>query len=266
MEPLLEGYNALITGAGSGIGKATALHFAQHGAAGLALADIRPASVAAVAALLGETHAHVRVVPLVLDVTSADGVRAAVAQAVAALGRLDVAVNNAGVAGTTSRTHELPDEAWDRTLAVDLNGVFYCQREELAVMMQQDHLGPRRGRGVIINTASLYGLRAPVVPLYQSAYTAAKHAVVGLTKSDGVHYGPHGIRVNAVCPGYVETPLITGMANAAAVTALMLRNTPVERLVSPDEVADGIVFLASTMSSAMMASTLSLDLGISSSS
>lgn len=114
------------------------MHFAQHGAAGLALADIRPASVAAVAALLGETHAHVRVVPLVLDVTSADGVRAAVAQAVAALGRLDVAVNNAGVAGTTSRTHELPDEAWDRTLAVDLNGVFYCQREELAVMMQQE--------------------------------------------------------------------------------------------------------------------------------
>lgn len=91
-------------------------------------------------------------------------------------------------------------------------------------------------------------------------------AVVGLTKSDGVHYGPHGIRVNAVCPGYVETPLISSLANAAAVTALMLRNTPVERLVSPDEVADGIVFLASTMSSAMMASTLSLDLGISSSS
>ncbi|KAJ3478307.1 hypothetical protein NLG97_g8613 [Lecanicillium saksenae] len=165
-------------------------------------------------------------------------------------GRLDVAVNNAGAMGKTSLLHELPEESWDKTLALDLNSVFYCQKEELTVMLNQENLGPRRGRGVIINTASLYGLRAPVVPLYQTAYTAAKHAVVGLTKSDGIHYAPQGIRINA----------------SDKVVGFLLENSPIKRLVSPDEVADGIVFLASPMSSAMQASTLSLDLGINASS
>ncbi|KAJ6788068.1 hypothetical protein PWT90_02515 [Aphanocladium album] len=268
MEPLLKGYNAFITGAGSGIGKSTALNFARHGAAGLAIADINKDALDAVAATLAQDFPHVQVVALTLDVTSSAAVRDAIAQTVQALGggRLDVAVNNAGAMGKTSLLHELPEESWDKTLALDLNSVFYCQKEELTVMMNQENLGPRRGRGVIINTASLYGLRAPVVPLYQTAYTAAKHAVVGLTKSDGIHYSPHGIRINAVCPGYVETPLVRNAPESDKVVDFLLENSPVKRLVSPDEVADGIVFLASPMSSAMQASTLSLDLGINTSS
>ncbi|OAQ97642.1 hypothetical protein LLEC1_06817 [Akanthomyces lecanii] len=138
MEPLLKGYNAFITGAASGIGKATALHFARHGAAGLAIADINTDALDALAATLAQDFPAVRVVPIALDVTSAVGVRAAVARTVRELGRLDVGVNNAGAAGAMSMTHELPEESWDRTLSLDLDAVFYCQKEELAVMMNQD--------------------------------------------------------------------------------------------------------------------------------
>ncbi|KAM3434801.1 hypothetical protein NHJ13734_005820 [Beauveria thailandica] len=267
MEPLLKGHNAFITGAASGIGKSTALHFARHGASGLAIADVRQEALDALAATLAQDFAAVRVVPMVLDVTRGADVAAAVAQAVQVLGRLDIAVNNAGVAGATSLTHELPEESWRGTLAVDLDGVFLCQKEELAVMMKQEDLGPRRGRGVIINTASLYGLRGPPAPMFQSAYTAAKHAVVGLTKSDGMHYAPHGIRINAVCPGYVDTPLLVDAIERDKVDSFLrhVAKVPVPRLVDSDEIADGIVFLASRMSSAMQASTLALDLGVSSS-
>ncbi|KAF1736861.1 putative oxidoreductase YxjF [Beauveria bassiana] len=263
MEPLLKGYNAFITGAASGIGKSTALHFARHGASGLVITDVRQEALDALAATLARDFAaSVKVVPIVLDVTRGADVAAAVAQAVEALGRLDVAVNNAGVAGATSLTHELPEEAWRKTLAVDLDGVFLCQKEELAVMMKQE------GRGVIINTASLYGLRGPPAPMFQSAYTAAKHAVVGLTKADGLHYAPHGIRINAVCPGYVDTPLLVDAIERDKLDSFLRHaaKVPVPRLIETDEIADGIVFLASPMSSAMQASTLVLDLGLNSSS
>ncbi|OAA45866.1 NAD(P)-binding domain protein [Beauveria brongniartii RCEF 3172] len=266
MEPLLKGYNAFITGAASGIGKAAALHFARHGASGLAITDIRQETLDALAATLAQDFPAVRVVAIALNVTSGVDVAAAFAHAVEALGRLDVAVNNAGIAGPTILTHETPEEAWRETLAVDLDGVFLCQKEELAVMMKQEDLGPRRGRGVIINTASLYGLRAPPAPMYQSAYTAAKHAVVGLTKSDGLHYARHGIRINAVCPGYVDTPLLVDAVQRDRMDAFLRgAMVPVQRLIESDEIADGIVFLASRMSSAMHASTLALDLGIHSS-
>ncbi len=164
MEPLLNGYNAFITGAASGmyipsalihrpsasplhnflnshvvgIGKATALHFARHGAAGLAIADINKDALDTLAATLARDFPAVKVVPIVLDVTSAAAVKAAVARTVQELGRLDVGVNNAGATGTTSLTHELPEESWDRTLSLDLNAVFYCQKEELAVMVDQE--------------------------------------------------------------------------------------------------------------------------------
>ncbi len=101
--------------------------------------------------------------------------------------------------------------------------------------------------------------------LTKSCILTCQPAVVGLTKSDGIHYSPHGIRINAVCPGYVETPLISGTPESERIIAFLLDNSPVKRLVSPDEVADGMVFLASPLSSAMYASTLSLDLGISNS-
>lgn len=164
MEPLLNGYNAFITGAGSGtssrflsnctclqwltrlflhpgIGKATTLNFARHGAAGLAIADISKDGLDATAALLTQSFPAVKVVPIVLDVTSAEAVKDAVAQAASAFGRLDVAVNNAGAMGQTAMSHELPLESWGKTINLDLNSVFYCQREELAVMMKQEYVG-----------------------------------------------------------------------------------------------------------------------------
>ena len=163
MEPLLNGYNAFVTGAGSGtsspllsnctylqwltrlflhpgIGKATTLNFARHGAAGLAIADISKDGLDATAALLAQSFPAVKVVPIVLDVTSAEAVKDAVTQAASAFGRLDVAVNNAGAMGKTAMSHELPLESWDKTINLDLNSVFYCQREELAVMMKQEYV------------------------------------------------------------------------------------------------------------------------------
>lgn len=126
----------------TGIGKAIAINFARHGVAGLAVADIDRAALDSLAASIAQSHPDVRVLPITLDVADAGAVKAAVAQTVQTLGRLEVAVNNAGIAGSKTPTHELSDEAWGKTLAVDLHGVFYCQREELAVMMAQECVCP----------------------------------------------------------------------------------------------------------------------------
>ncbi|KAJ6779519.1 hypothetical protein PWT90_06370 [Aphanocladium album] len=304
MEPLLKGYNAFITGAGSGIGKCTAIHFARHGVTGLAIADINKAGLAEVAAIIGKEFPQVKVLPLDLDVTSITQVKSAIAQTVKKFGRLDVAVNNAGILGKNQLTHTLPEEEWRRVLDVNINSVFYCHKEQLRVMKKQEYapyartaskpansgdrdLGPRRGRGTIINTASVAGLRAVMIPIYQSAYVTTKHgkscidllfrprqlgkklttvvlAVVGLTKADAISYSPYNIRINAICPGYVATPLIVTDEPENEVGLQILKdNVPLNRLVLPEEIADGIVFLASQLSSGMQASTLSVDLGLS---
>ncbi|UNI24806.1 hypothetical protein JDV02_010527 [Purpureocillium takamizusanense] len=178
-EPILRG-SALVTGAASGIGYATALAFAQHGITQLALADINLDALNASIQTLRESHPHVEVLPLHLDVGNVDEVKAGVAQAVARFGRLDVAVNNAGVAGRGLRTHEIDENEWQRVIGINLNGVYRCQKEELAAMIGQEDLGHRRGRGVIVNVASMYGVVGPRSPLYQSAYTTTKHGAATL--------------------------------------------------------------------------------------
>ncbi|OAA53616.1 3-oxoacyl-[acyl-carrier-protein] reductase [Niveomyces insectorum RCEF 264] len=261
---LLKG-TAFISGAASGIGQYTALAFARHGVRNLALADVNLAALQAANKKLQAAYPGVEVLPLQMDVQQYDQVKAGIAATVARFGRLDIAVNNAGIGGSGKPTHEVDEEEWRRVINIDLDGVWRCQREELAVMVKQEDLGPREGRGRIINTASMFGIVAPGTLMSHTAYAAAKHGVVGLTKGDGNTYGAHNIRVNAICPGYVETPLLLASMSTDPNSPLSIdvQRTPLKRMCKMDEIADAVVFLASPMSSFMQGAALIADGGFS---
>ncbi|KAK7968013.1 uncharacterized protein PG986_002290 [Apiospora aurea] len=285
MAKLLKG-TAFITGAASGsatdrksaqgIGRQTALHFAAAGVQRLVLADVNADALAAVSALVRERHAkdadadaEIEVMTLALDVRDAAAVKQGLESARRRFGRIDIAVNNAGISGSAKPTHELDEADWLRVTDVLLNGVWRCQKEELAIMVAQEvpsssspPAPQREGRGCIINVASIYGLVAHDAAV---AYTAAKHGVVGLTRADALRYGPQGIRINAIAPGFTETPLLAGAmarspAAAAAATA-HIEKAPLGRMATAEEIADCIVFLASPMSSFVHGSVLVADGG-----
>ncbi|KAK0385091.1 hypothetical protein NLU13_7569 [Sarocladium strictum] len=263
---LLKG-TAFITGAASGIGQAAAIAFARHGITKLALADVNFKALQASNAEIRKSFPHVEILDLEMDVRKTADVKRGIAETVERFGRLDVALNNAGLGGAGRQTHETDEEEWDMVIDIDLNGVRRCQKEEIAVMLKQENLGPREGRGRIINVASMYGLVAPCGTMHHTAYAAAKHGVMGLTKGDANSYGgEHAIRINAICPGYVETPLLTGaMAlDGDSPLALDIRRTPLRRMCKMDEIADAIVFLASPMSSFMQGAGLVADGGFTS--
>ncbi|KAK8033994.1 3-oxoacyl- reductase [Apiospora rasikravindrae] len=273
MAKLLKG-TAFITGA------ASALQFAAAGVQRLVLADINADALAAVVALLREQHADVEVMSLELD---AAAVKAGLEGAQQRFGRIDIAVNNAGTSGSGKPTHQLEEAEWLGLTDILLNGVWRCQKEELAIMVEQEipSSSPREGRGCIINVASIYGLVAHDTAV---AYTAAKHGkqhtaevflkghpqadhegVVGLTRADALRYGPQGIRINAIAPGFTETPLLTNPmrrdpATAAALT-VNIEMAPMGRMATVEEIADCIVFLASPMSSFVHGSVLVADGG-----
>ncbi|KAK7936157.1 short-chain dehydrogenase reductase sdr [Apiospora marii] len=282
MAGLLKG-TAFITGAASGIGRQTALHFAAAGVQRLVLADINADALTGTMASLQERHADIEIMPLELDVRNAAAVKSGLEKAKQRFGRIDIAVNNAGISGSGKPTHEVDEAEWLNVTDVLLNGVWRCQREELAIMTGQEVVSPREGRGCIINMASMYGL---VAHNAAGAYTAAKHGkylkwrdlpvpssdlptpkpgVVGLTRTDALRYGPQGIRINAVAPGYTETPLVRApmQRSAEAEAALMadVRKAPLGRLATAEEIADCIVFLASPMSSFVHGSVLVADGG-----
>ncbi|MCY3831882.1 MAG: glucose 1-dehydrogenase [Chloroflexi bacterium] len=245
----MEGKVALVTGAGRGIGRASALALARAGAA-LCVSDIDGAEETARQII----DAGGKAISMTCDVTKAADVSAMVAATVEAFGKLDAAVNNAGIAGSfDQRLHEADDAMFERVLAVNLRGVWRCMKAELAEMLE-------RGGGSIVNIASVAGLiGAPKA----AAYTASKHAVVGITKSAALEYAKLGIRVNAVCPAYTDTDMARSAVQGNPLMAqIMERAIPMGRLGQPEEIAEAVVWLCSDASSFVTGHPLVLDGGL----
>jgi NAD(P)-dependent dehydrogenase (short-subunit alcohol dehydrogenase family) len=245
---LVEGRTALVTGAASGIGRATALALAREGAAVLA-ADIDGAGAERVAAEIARAGGRGHAVRC--DVTRADEVAAMVRAALDAFGgRLDCAVNNAGIVAPGGLVHEIAPEAWDRQIAVNLTGVFFCVQAELRVMRAQR-------AGAIVNMASGAGvIGAPGL----AHYCASKHGVLGLTKTAALENAALGVRVNALCPGSTDTPLLRGfMEGSEAARKMILGSIPSGRLGTPEEVAEAAVWLCSDRASYVSGHALLVD-------
>lgn len=241
---------ALVTGAGSGIGRATASLFATRGHS-VAVVDIDHVAATTVAEEISAGGGSA--IAVEADVTIEDAVAQMIDTVLARWGRLDIAHNNAGLTASGLPMHAYDKPVWDRTIALDLTAVWLCMKHELTVMAE-------RRSGAIVNTASIAG---HIGYLNSAPYTAAKHGVVGLTRSAAVDYGPLGIRVNAVSPGPVQTPMLDDALTRRGPDARewYLQNTPMGRFATVDEVAYAVCWLASDEASFVTGHCLSVDGG-----
>ncbi len=241
MTGLVKGKVALVTGGSSGIGRASGVALAREGAK-VVLADVDARGGEETARLIEAAGGEALFVAA--DVSRSQEVEALMARAVEVFGRLDCAVNNAGIQGELNPTDECSEENWDRTIAVNLTGVWLCMKYEIARMREQ-------GSGAIVNVASNFGfVGSPGMP----AYAAAKHGVLGLTKTAALEYAAMGIRVNAVCPGPVQTPLVDNMLSAqpdlaGQIMDSIIQRLPLGRLGRPEEIGAAIVWLCSDQAS-----------------
>ncbi len=249
MPGLLEGKVALVTGAGTGIGRASALAFAREGAS-VIVVDVDPAGGDETVSLIAAAGGSASFVSC--DVTVAQQVESLVQQAVERHGRLDCAHNNAGVALGFARIAEASESDFDRTIAVNLKGVWLCLKYEIAQMLRQ------QPGGAIVNTASVSGL---VASPGTSAYTSSKHGVVGLTKVAALEYLREGIRVNAVCPGMTRTSMVESLT-PDELRAFEARQ-PSGRLADPNEIAEAAVWLCSDRASFVTGAAVPVDAGAS---
>lgn len=245
---MLKNKVVLVTGAASGIGRAIALTAAREGAL-LVLSDIDADAGVETGALVRSQGGESLFVAA--DVGSADECQALVSQAMAHFGRLDVACNNAGIGGAAAPLADYPLDAWAQVININLNGVFYGMRAQIAAMLLH-------GGGSIVNVASILGA---VGFATASAYTAAKHGVVGLTQAAALEYGAQGVRINAVGPGFIHTPMISGLEDDPAVNALLVAAHPIGRLGRAEEVAELVVWLASERASFVTGSYYPVDGG-----
>jgi NAD(P)-dependent dehydrogenase (short-subunit alcohol dehydrogenase family) len=240
---------ALVTGAGSGMGLAAAQAFAAEGAV-VALADVNEAAARAAAdQLIAGGH---KAIAVRCDVADEAQVKAMIEQTVSAFGRLDAAFNNAGIQSPVAEVADASGEEFDRVNAVNLRGIWSCMKYELLQMREQ-------GSGAIVNNSSLGGI---VGLPGRAAYHAGKHGVLGLTKSAALEYASRGIRINAVCPGIIDTPMVWGMlvSQAEAMKELM-KEVPIRRLGRAEEVASAVLWLCSPGASFVIGHALVVDGG-----
>jgi NAD(P)-dependent dehydrogenase (short-subunit alcohol dehydrogenase family) len=245
----MEGKAGLVTGAASGIGRACAIRFAQEGAA-VMIADLESARGGAeeTVARIADAGGQAEFFPC--DVAGSYDNEALVAHTVRRFGRLDFAHNNAGI-GVHRLLHETDDQDFDRVIAVNLRGTFLGMKHQIAQMLRQDPSG-----GAIVNTSSNAGLRAVTM---LSAYTASKHGILGLTKNAAVEYANDGIRVNAVCPGAIMTPLMSDQPPERQQE--ILAPQAMTRFGQPEEVAAAVVWLCSNEASFVTGVALPVDAG-----
>lgn len=241
---------ALVTGAGSGLGLATAKAFAASGAS-IVLADCNDKAVrSATGELTAQGH---KALAVHCDVADDTQVEAMVEQTVATFGRLDAAYNNAGVQNIIAEAADASREDFDRVMSINLRGVWSCMKFELRQMRKQ-------GSGAIVNCSSIGGL---VGGAKRATYQASKHAVLGLTKSAALDYASRGIRINAVCPGLIHTPMADQMMATGQADALnaMLKDVPIGRLGRAEEIADAVLWLCSPAASLVIGHALTVDGG-----
>ncbi|MDB5373487.1 MAG: 3-oxoacyl-ACP reductase [Belnapia sp.] len=237
---------AFVTGAASGIGRATAVAFAAEGAR-VAILDRSEAALRDTAEAI--RAAGGKVLAIACDVAEPGQVEAAVARTVEAFGRLDIAFNNAGVENKASPVAEIELAEWDRILGINLRGTFVCMKHELAQMVRQ-------GGGVVINTSSGAGVRGVAGG---AAYAASKHAIIGLTKSAALDYAKSNIRVNAILPGNIETPMMDRFTGGDIQKAIDLE--PVGRLGKPQEIADAVLWMSADLGAFVTGASIAVDGG-----
>ncbi len=240
---------ALITGAGSGLGRATALLFAKNGA-NVVVSDINIDGGEETIHLIKDSGGSA--VFIKCDVANDLEVNSLIENTISDFGRLDFAVNNAGIGGKILPSHKYPTDNFKTVMDINTNGVFYCMRAELEVMVKQ-------GFGSIVNVASVAGLLGFPQNI---AYSASKHAVIGLTKTAGLEYARKGIRVNAVCPVFTLTPMVEQIfAFDPTFEQKLEASIPMKRYGKPEEVADVIVYLCSDAASFITAHAMPIDGG-----
>lgn len=238
---------ALVTGAAFGIGRATALAFALNGAKVCVVDNVEDSHTVDAICSDGGDALFLR-----CDVSDEEQVRTTIETCVQHFGRLDFAFNNAGIEGHTAITQDCSTENWDRTLGVNLKGVWLCMKYEIPIMLRQK-------KGAIVNCASIAGLVGfPALP----AYVASKHGVVGLTKAAAIENAKTGIRVNAVCPGVIKTPMIDRTTGKDKAVEKMYEDMePIGRMGSPEEVADVVTWLCSDAASFVLGQAIAVDGG-----
>lgn len=240
---------AFVTGAANGIGRATALAFARKGAS-VAIADVSEQGNQETARLIEELGG--RAIAIKCDVTRAKDVQAALDKTIETFGRLDFAFNNAGVEQKNVATSEIEEAEWERIVNINLRGVFLCMKYEIPLLLKQ-------GGGAIVNTSSgagVIGIKGG------AAYTAAKHGVIGLTKSAALDYAAQNIRVNAVAPGYIDTPMMDRFTGGTTEgQEKVIAQEPIGRMGQPEEIANAVIWLCSDASSFVVGHALVVDGG-----
>ena len=246
----LNGKVAIVTGAGSGIGRASARAFACAGAK-VIVSDVVPRGGEETVRLIQADGGEARFVKA--DVSKSAEVEALVSETISTYGHVDYAHNNAGIEGSDESTTEITEDSWNRVIDINLKGIWLCMKYEIAEMLKN------RG-GAIVNTASVEGL---VGRPHLAAYTASKHGVVGLTKVAALEFGKDGVRVNAVCPGFVRTPMHERRAAGDPEReAQVLAKEPIGRIGEPEEIANTVLWLCSDAASFVTGAAIPVDGGL----